>query len=366
MLAATLAAGPLAHAADAPAPKWQGVWKGTIGTLPVQACFRRIGDSFERGAYFYLSSKRLIGLESDKGTWVENAAKSGGESGRWSIAIAADDTLRGDWKGGGKTLPVVLRRIGTADDQDESCASRTFIAPRLTPSKVIADPAKVPGLAYSSLRYEVPASFSEVSLRGFTYTPSQPGDPKIIAALKLQPDISGGRGDYGSCMQGAIGMLGNDGDYSREVDPEWATPAFLSVYDSEGGFCGGAHPSYGYTRELWDRQSGKRVDLAQWFTKAGISPGNGTYISSVQELTPALRAVVVRYFKTDESECKGAVDDQEFWGVAVSPTGFVFTPSLPHVIMACTDDAHVPFAAISRYLSPVGKAQLARLRAGGK
>ncbi|MFM5907138.1 MAG: hypothetical protein ACKOPO_06085, partial [Novosphingobium sp.] len=60
------------------------------------------------------------------------------------------------------------------------------------------------------------------------------------------------------------------------------------------------------------------------------------------------------------------VADQAFWGIGLNPTGFVFTPSLPHVIMACVDDAQVPFAAVSRFLTPVGKAQLARLKAGRK
>ncbi|PLK26410.1 hypothetical protein [Novosphingobium sp. TH158] len=355
-----------AMAQDAPLPAWQGVWKGTIGTLPVQACFARIGDSYSRGAYFYLSGKRLIQLEfDDGGDWVEKAGKGGAESGRWTVSVATDGSLRGEWKGSGKVLPVSLKPVGGAEDREEACGSRAFIAPRIQAPVVKGKPATVPGLAYTMQEYRVPAHFENVSMRSFTFVPVQAGDKAIIAAARLEPDQPDARGDYISCMQGAISMNGMDGDYTQQIDPEWATPAFMSIKQTFGGYCGGAHPDWGYSRELWDRQTGTRVDLARWFIGSAVKPGGETAESTVSQLSPAIRAAILKGYKSPEAECREAAAEQDWWGIGLTRTGFVFTPSFPHVMAACTEDAQVPLAEVSRFLTPLARKQVARLRAGG-
>lgn len=366
LVAALLLPAPALAAEEAP-PPWQGTWRGTIGTIPVHACFSSMGDSYRRGAYFYLSSKRLIGLDSDESDgWIERAGKGGAESGRWSLKVAPDGRLRGQWQGGGKVLPVTLTRTGSAGEQEEGCTSRAFIAPRLQSAKIVLKPAKVTGLAYNVRTYDVGPLFPDVALQDFTFAPVQKGDAAILAAIRLQPDRPGGRGDYASCMQGAIGLTGTDGEYGIDVKPEWATPAFLAVYESTGGFCGGAHPTYDSERQLWDRQSGQRVDMARWFAASAVTPNSEGRAVSVHEISEGLRAAVMPYFKAEDAECKDAAASQEWWNIGANAKGFVFTPSMPHVIAACVDDAFVPYAAVSRFLSPQGKAQVARLRAGGR
>lgn len=365
-LLAVLALAPAAMADEAPPPQWQGTWRGTIGAIPVHACFSSMGDSYRKGAYFYLSSKRLIGLDSDEHDgWIERAGKGGAESGRWALSVSPDGKLRGEWRGGGKVLPVTLTRSGSAGEQEEGCTSRAFIAPRLQPAKITLKPAKVPGLAYSLRTYDVGPLFPEVSLQDFTFVPVQKGDLVILSAIRLQPDKPGGRGDYASCMQGAIGLTGSDGEYGIDVNPEWATPAFLAVHESTGGFCGGAHPSFDYERQLWDRQSGQRVDMARWFLSSAVTPSSDGRAVSVHEISEDLRTAVLPYLKAEDAECKDAAASQEWWNIGANSKGFVFTPSMPHVIAACVDDAFVPYAAVSRFLSTLGRKQVARLRDGG-
>jgi hypothetical protein len=97
-----------------------------------------------------------------------------------------------------------------------------------------------------------------------------------------------------------------------------------------------------------------------------VTPGGSGAESTVAEISAELRSVALRHFKTDQSECKDAASDQEWWGIGLTRDGFVFTPSFPRVIAACVDDAYVPFAEVTRYLSPAGKAGVARAKAGGK
>lgn len=63
----------LALAADPPQPAWQGVWQGTVGTLPVRACLIR--DDYSHSFYYYLGRLRPILLEQQGGSrlWLEDA-----------------------------------------------------------------------------------------------------------------------------------------------------------------------------------------------------------------------------------------------------------------------------------------------------
>ena len=71
----------LAAAAASNPSELPGVWEGTVGNLPVRACFgARIGDS---GAYYYLSRLRPIPLDEEEG----NDAFSGAE--RQAVAWAS-------------------------------------------------------------------------------------------------------------------------------------------------------------------------------------------------------------------------------------------------------------------------------------
>ncbi|MGN6357694.1 MAG: hypothetical protein ACTHLU_09475 [Novosphingobium sp.] len=355
---ALLAALVLSPSAQA-APAWHGVWQGTIGTLPVRACLQQRSEDYSNGSYYYLSRLQPIPLSrEDDGGWSEENG-----SGRWTVT-SAGDRLTGTWRGGGKSLPIALTRVAVAPGDEDPCGSQAYIAPRLRPVKIVTKPARKDGFAYSELVYDVGSSFPEVGISSFAYPPTRPGDAAINAALRLDPTKPEGEADYLGCMKMALASGGRDGDFQFSYAPDLVTPAYLSVAASSGGFCGGAHPDESLWHRVFDRASGRQVDLAGWLTPRGVAPGDGERNSSIRLITPALRALALKHFpfgRGEDADCREAVSDEDYWEIALTRRGLAFTPSLPHVVQACEDAAVVPFADLAPFLSPAGRTGIARL-----
>lgn len=366
LLAAAILAAPLRADEPAPAP-WNGVWHGTIGTLPVRACLQQGNGSWMIGAYYYLSQKSPIRLDRQEGgEWTEAPAGGAASTGTWRIA-ASGNRLTGEWSQAGRSLPITLERVPLGDeDPERPCGSRAFVAARIEPVTIVAKPKKLGSFAYTDQQYRVGRSFGEVSIGSFTYPSSQPGDGAINARLKLDPNREGSEADYASCFQGALGMGGYDGDFQFGYSPVEATARFLTVQVNTGGFCGGAHPDYGYSWRTYDRRTGRAIELGRWFKPQAVPPQYSGGEDGGIQVSPALLKVFLRRFRFDSGECRDAVAAEEFWNVGLTSRGLIVSPSLPHVVMACTDDAVVPFADLAPFLSVAGKAGLAQLGLRGK
>jgi hypothetical protein len=352
-----------AAAAD---PAWHGVWSGTIGTLPVQVCLQAPfeGSDYSHGSYFYLSRKQPIPLSREAdGSWSETDA--GKETGRWTVVPQGRDRLTGQWRSGKRNLPVALKRVAFDDAAgDGPCGSRAYVAPRVSPIKIVRKPETSGGFAYTKLTYDVGPSFSDVTIESFAFPETRPGDRAINAALLYDPAKPEGDADYVGCAASAAGSLGGDGEFIATRGLELITREFLVVQENSGGFCGGAHPDYGYQWRVWDRQSGKPVALAAWLNDKAIAErpepaGEGGADSSAQ-ITPALRRIALRHIGKIETECRETLDQADYWSFGLAAGGLVMTPSLPHVAAACGADAVVPFAEVAPFLTPSGKAQVAR------
>lgn len=354
-----LAAAALPASAQA-APAWHGVWQGTIGKLPVRACLQQRSESYSNGSYYYLSRLLPIPLtHEDDGSWSEE-----NDSGGWIVTVAAPGRLTGTWRGGGKSLPIALTRAAVAAGDEDPCGSQAFIAPRLRPVKITSKPARHDGFAFTELVYDVGPSFPEVGVSSFSYPATRPGDAAINAALRLDPSRPDGDADYLGCMKQALASGGRDGDFQMSYAPALVTPEYLSVAATTGGFCGGAHPDESQWHLVFDRASGKRIDLAGWFTARGVVPERGERDSSIRQITPALKALALNHFsfgRGEDADCREAVEQEDYWEIALNRRGIAFTPSLPHVVQACEDAALVPFAQLAPFLSPEGRAGIARL-----
>ena len=90
-----------AAAPDAPRAPYEGVWRGTIGELPVRACFAE-GGSGKFGAYFYMS--RLITIPLIKDDKESQLFKEGlpddTKAPRWTLNRVARDAIYGTWTQG--------------------------------------------------------------------------------------------------------------------------------------------------------------------------------------------------------------------------------------------------------------------------
>lgn len=362
-LAALLGLSGQAHAADAPIV--DGVWQGTIGTLPVRVCLMDAGASWPHGSYYYLSQLKPIPLTRPEGSkeWTED---SEGKA-RWAIASVTAKAITGTWTDGTKSLPIKLTRVAMGDDGelDGACNAAAFLAPRIVPAKVVPVPAKAGRFAYTKLEYRVGKSFADVDLSTMQVPATRPGDAAINAALRKLIDPKAGWVDYLGCMQGSIGLSGNDGEMSMGAEPTFVSPDWIGVEVSQGGFCGGAHPYYSSEHRLFDRVSGKEVQLATWLAPKGMTAkwDAGAAYWETTLLDPLRQLVIKAMPPVEDADCATAIAEAGSWDLALTPGGISFSPSLPHVSQGCVDSGELSFAKLAPYLSPAGKAGAARMKA---
>jgi len=346
--------------ADAAQPAWEGVWQGTIGALPVRACLAQRSEDWAVGSYYYMSKLVPIALrKEDSGAWTEHEGGAEESGGSWTLSNEGANRLSGQWRNGTKTLPVALTRVATRASEDGPCASDEFHAPRVRPVRVTSKADSRQGIAYAKLTYNVGPGFPDASIVGFAIREQQPGDRTINVALRV--DTTSPDADYLGCDRQQVAQNGTGGSFAYEAEPDLLTAELLSATISTGGDCGGAHPDDSTFHRTFDRKTGRMIDLGTWFTVRGVKARVADDVGPYRELTPALRSTVLRHFKFEDSECREAVSEADYWDIGLGRSGLVFTPSLPHVAAACEEPATVPFAQLSAWLSPAGRQGVARL-----
>lgn len=351
--------GEAASDGEQEAPDWQGVWEGTIGTLPVRACLRGSDDGFSVGSYYYLSRKRPIQLtHEDDGRWVEN--ETGTVTGTWRLQ-SDGKRLLGAWTNGKRNLPIALTPVAWTSEYGNPCEADAFIAPRLGSVTSTSQPAHLGDFAYSRTSWNVGANFTGVELGSFAYPVTQPGDGAINSALALDPARSEEPVDWRGCVQQSLGSLGLDGEFSYVLEPVVANRAFIVAERRQNGFCGGAHPYAAHDWLVWARDTGERVDLGTWLNAGAFAEQNDAGVESVQ-ISPTFRALAIDHETMVEGECRAIVADAEYWTLGLSSKGLLLSPSLPHVAQACAENAEIPFARLGPFLSPAGQEAVARMR----
>lgn len=344
---------------------WAGVYEGTIGRYPVTVCLQSWGDGSALGAYYYHSQLKPIRLDGtgDPARWIEvtegdnRDARTGP---RWSLTGLGGDTVTGTWRAGKRALPITLR--GVMDDSAADgfpCASAAFLARRAVPVAFERTADSAAGLVFTRVTYKPPAHFSDVSIKSFTFGPSQPGDAAIVRELEAGLPRGTVDDEFIQCMAGALGSLGIDGFWEQSSSPAYVSQAFLAVQTSLGTFCGGAHPNFGSYQRVFDRETGAEVKLEGWLGAAAW----GEVEYDMRPLAAALRELALRHWPDDsEPECRQAALDQSYWTFGLSAAGFSLTPDFPHVLTACEETATVPWTEIEPYLSDEGNAARARMR----
>lgn len=350
-------------AAAADAPSLAGVWDGTIGKLPVRVCFNE-HDYGMTGGYYYRSHLLAIALQQpDKGkpTFTEGVGEPDASTPRWSIAPVGGDRLSGHWTQRGKALPIALKRIELKEEADSPCSSMLFQGPRLEGVRTISKPAAKDGVPYTRLILDHRGHFGEdVAIETFALTDDGPATRAINAELR-KPLAS--NADWFECIRMAwdSSSMGYTG---QTLSPHMISKRWLVVMDENGWACGGAHPDDAQTPRLYDRRTGKQIDVLGWFSAKAIKREKFEGDPNVAEtLQPAFRNMILTGWKPDENECRDVISDQDFWTAELTRTGFIFTPDLPHVDEGCQEPFKVPFAKLAPYLTPEGKAEVAALQA---
>jgi hypothetical protein len=351
----------LAAPAEAAPPLLDGVYDGTIGTLPVRMCFT--ADD-EDGAYYYRSKLAAIKLvQSDAGPSVLTEGYPEGKQKlpTWTLKSGSGGTVAGDWSYKGKKLPIALKRIAaTRDDDSGYCGSDAFMAPRLVGIRVTEAPATQAGVAVTRLSLDTAGHLPGMTVQSLRLNGTGPAVAKINAALRRNFDPKAHT--WMDCVKSSLAGGPTGGEYSNVTTLRMATPRWISVQEHQEYFCDGAYPDEGTSYTLFDRTTGNPVDLFTWLTPAAVtrekSEGDGSYYYTVND---AFRDVLLRNWKSNSHDCADAAEQESSWIMELRPAGIAFTPDLPHVAHVCATPVLVSFKTLTPWLNATGKREVAAL-----
>ena len=338
-----------------------GVWRGTIGNLPVHACYDA-GDYSNEGKYYYSKRLSTIPLRADDKTPGELtegwAAK---DVARWRMTTIGKDQAEGAWSGKGRTLPIRLTRMpfATSDESSTACSSLAFVEPILAATRIVRTPARDHGLAIEKWKLAYPddsISVESVQLKG--------ARPAIaIINRRLREPFDKADDGWKWCLRNA-GPFG--AGYHDAVTVSWVTSRWLSVNLFNESYCGGAHPNNSNQPILLDRRTGNAANLYSWFRSAFSNREKVEgYSETIDSLKAGLFELVIRTHPRTgdkDKECGDAVETASSWTLELKAEGIAFTPDLPRVVMACGDEVVMPWAKLKPYLSAIGKKEVAALR----
>jgi hypothetical protein len=357
-LFAPLIAGAAAAAAPAELP---GIWQGTLGNLPVRACFAHSQwGSF--GTYFYLSRQRLIALEAAEdasGTFREGGGPDPNRP-RWRIERADAARLTGQWTGGGRTLPVRLSRVARAGGESP-CSSLVFHQPRLTGVRTIAARASTDGVAYTLVTLDHRGRF-HAGVATFALDGESEAVRRINAILGRA--LTGDPAEWFDCIRAPLEQGPNEGSFNHSLEPAMISRRWMSVIHRYDDFCGGAYPNAGRTYRTFDLASGREIDLHDWLNGTAVErEGPAGSDEEIKTVRPALRDLILTGWNAEDAECVEGVRSHEFWDIGLTREALVFSPQLPHVAQACGAEFTLPFARLRPFLTEEGAENLRALQA---
>lgn len=362
--AAVLLASP-AHAR--PGAGLTGVWRGTLGSQPVQACINhREGDNF--GAYYYQAHLQAIALQQsneDSRTFIEGVDRDDAKAPRWTFENSSADALTGHWVQGTRSLPIKLSRVpGLRLKEDETpCGSMLFQAPRLQGMRTIAKPATVQGVRYTRLILDLRGHFGDdINVETFALAGNNPAIQRINA--KLREPLTGKRTEWLDCVRQAWNFGPYGASTGETISPRMVTHKWLTVMDESGWDCGGAHPEDASVPRLFDLETGSEVDLHDWLSEKAIERERFKGIAEeAKMLRPAFLSFLLSGWKPADEECGEPVRTEQFWRIELTRTGFTFAPELPHVATPCIEEFKESFAKLGPWLSAEGKKNIATFQA---
>lgn len=360
LLLAFLAVPALAQ--EEPKPDYYGAWTGTIGKYPVVACLSVDGFGDLQGAYYYRSQLKPIGLSQAGQGWQEESEMGAPTGATWNSVAVKADILTASWRQGKRSLAVRLQRTAwtAASEYDGPCMSDTFLSPRTEGSRIEEQQASLDGWNYVKLAFRPPASMPDVAISSFAFAPREPGDMAINAKLRADLPDGSWRSELMQCMGQAIQSHGSDGEFEFSSEPSMVSRRWFDTYDTYGGYCGGAHPSWGFYHRTFDRQTGEQVDLLGWLvdTMTEHVPGEGPDELDYYKVLPPLRELILKRApdgeQSYEAECREYAEGEEFWSTGLSREGISFSPSVPHALGPCATTFTVPWQELGPFLSKEG------------
>jgi hypothetical protein len=339
----------------------QGLWQGTIGRLPVRACFDD-KDYGSQGAYYYIKHLRAIPLEQvERGgsVWAEEDSRNA-KGPRWILRTVGRRVLAGTWRHGSTSVPFRLTRLPGPETGESACGSMSFNQPRLKRPPIAMSRARIDGAGYTRLAFRPGSQFPQVEVATFALDRPGPAAQRINRLLREPLRETGLRSEWFECMSASLAATARDGDYHVAIEPTLVTGRWLAVRHSQDGSCGGASPFNSTVSRTFDLQTGTEIDLHGWLNSRAVARERSSEKLAV--LRPAFRQFILAGATPQDAECRAIVRTTDYWDIGLRRTGLVFTPSMPRVAQACGEQILLTFSQLSPYLSPQGSAGMAALR----
>ena len=372
--AAALAALALAAGAQPALAQTEGeavqtgvIWTGTIGNLPITACF---GDQFwSKGIYYYdkhLLPIRMRELDENAPDVLTEALDFDRESGAtWTIDNRSDTSITATWRDGNRSHPIRLTPVAvTFGEYDSACQSAAFVEPLLAGGTVSDRRISSEGLEYTELTYTGSERLGENEYLVITFAldPVEAGDAAINRDLaKALPD---GSVEHlmGQCV--AMSLPGWQTGYLTETySPVHVSDRWLGVERAGSLYCGGAHPSHSVSSLVYDRESGEEADPSTWFKPEALdfyeflTHEDWDTKRPIAGLSDPLLEIVLAHWQADEDRevCTDAAREGTGWEIGLTSEGVSFLRQFPHVIFSCTETVVVPWKELTPFLSEEGR-----------
>ena len=327
-----------------------GVFAGTVGKASVVACFSPGAPA----TYYYAKLGKDIGLVRRRdGTWVETrgdaaeaeeeeaaggsaggqgSADGPGSTGTWRLTAGRADRLIGAWTSpdGRRSLPISMTR--TARTVSGECPTEAYNGVRM--ARVVRVPGKEQATA--GLRTRAFTALGK-SVKGFELLGDAPESKELQRAIEaLHRALIG---QYYECV-GSAATGDREADFSGALGLDVVTEHFVVVKQHVEYDCGGPYPDDDSDHIVFDRATGKKVDIARW-------------------LTVPIASIAHKYWKSTEPECAG--DSADGNAIRVWPTarGLALEPQFPHAMAICRTDVTVPYARLTGKLTEAGKSAMA-------
>lgn len=365
---------------QAPEPQLGRIWKGTLGTQTITACF--FEEAGSEGVFYTAAALEPVRLETDGDGGPSDLREMRGyddpTGAVWSLSVRAGDRIEGEWRKAGQSLPIRLAADAvTLPEYGTACETGAFLDPVLEGGTITSKQESLGGTAYTVREYTGPqrSGLKDYSLSSIALDPVRPGDDAINAALaKGLPDGTAGSW-MGQCF-GAGLVRGMGSSEGSATEPLVITSRWLGVRYSGSNFCGGAHPNHYVLMRTYDRESGAEVDTAAWFRSGALKfyefdtpqPGERRQVAG---LTAALLRVVLAHWPVDDASFAGAAEHRadclDFasdrgWQIGLAREGPVFVAQFPHVAFGCTEEIVLPWQDARPFLSAEGRAVMDSLR----
>lgn len=321
-------------------------WAGTLGKSKISLEFRSVNGQEEaqalKGRYYYSANWSELTLErapGDGGEWLEKDDK-GAVTGRLTLECSAG-SLSGRWHSpdGSRNLELKAAPVKSYHAQHRQGARSQLL-----------QSGRFQGRAYDEVSGERGLDLKTFRLKG-----EQPGIARVNELLwQRHLDTLESAAD---CISNGRLRGGEDEDYEYTLSSEiveW-NDTYLVVTSNEGGYCGGAHPFWGYGGQTFNLASGKIEEMDKWLA-ADYAKG----IAADSALDQRLRKIYAGTGAAAEQlqECLEGIEftTNAFWPRSA---GLAFTPSVPHVLSGCAgEDVILPYDQAQPFLSDYGKAQV--------